>query len=141
MDKLVVDSSVVVKWFVAEPYSEHAHHVLEGYQNGTLELYVPDLLFAEVANVIWKKHRVQGLSKEDAQQIIETFRQLNFHITPTVELFAEAYRFAVAHDRTVYDSLYIVLSQREQCLFLTSDERLANALSTEMSNVVWVGNW
>lgn len=141
MDKLVVDSSVVVKWFVYEPFSERAHQVLEGYQNGTLELHAPDLLFAEVGNVIWKKQRTQGLSQEDAQQIIETFAQLSFHITPTAELLTDAYRFAVAHDRTVYDSLYVVLSEREMCSFVTSDERLANALRTEMSNVVWVGDW
>jgi predicted nucleic acid-binding protein len=60
-DKVVVDSSVVIKWFVEEPYVVEAHRILEAYETGTLLLLAPDLLYAEVGNIIWKKHRFQGL--------------------------------------------------------------------------------
>jgi predicted nucleic acid-binding protein len=51
MDKVVVDSSVAIKWFVVEPYSVEAHYILEAYQAGTLTLLAPDLLYAEVGNI------------------------------------------------------------------------------------------
>ena len=57
IDRVVVDSSVAIKWFVEEPYSVEAHRLLEGYQDGTLTLLAPDLLYAEVGNIVWKKHR------------------------------------------------------------------------------------
>ncbi len=46
MSRLVVDSSVVIKWFVVEPYSTEARRVLNDYQAGGLTLLAPDLLHA-----------------------------------------------------------------------------------------------
>ena len=60
MDTVVVDSSVVIKWFVVEPYSVEAHYMLEEYQAGPRTLLAPDLLYAEVGNLVWKKHRCQN---------------------------------------------------------------------------------
>jgi predicted nucleic acid-binding protein len=66
MTKIVVDSSIVIKWFVTEPLSKEARRVLEGYQSGALTLIAPDLLSAEIGNIVWKKYRFQGLGKADA---------------------------------------------------------------------------
>lgn len=141
MDNIVVDSSVVIKWFVVEPFSTEAHRILDGYQAGVFTLHAPDLIHAEFGNIVWKKQRFQGLSAVDAQQIIDTFRQLAFVATPTVDLLDEAYRLAVAHERTVYDALYIALSVREQCLYVTADEKLFNALRATFPNIRWVADW
>jgi len=141
MDKIVVDSSVVIKWFVTEPLSAEARRVLDGYQSGALTMVAPDLLAAEIGNIIWKKYRFQGLAKADAEQIITAFRELNIELTPTVELLEEALRIAMTHERTVYDSLYIALSEREKCVYITADERLANAVSKSFPKTVWVANW
>jgi predicted nucleic acid-binding protein len=54
MSKLVVDSSVVIKWFVVEPYSAEARRILTDYQNGVCTLLAPDLMNAEIGNIIWK---------------------------------------------------------------------------------------
>ena len=117
MAKVVVDSSVAIKWFVAEPLSEQARRVLDGYQSGALTLIAPDLLAAEIGNIVWKKYRSQGLAKADVEQIIAAFRELNIELTPTVELVEEALQIAMTHERTVYDSLYLALSAREQCIY------------------------
>lgn len=141
MDKIVVDSSVVIKWFVTEPLSEEARRVLEGYQSGALTLIAPDLLAAEIGNIVWKKFRLQGLAKQDAEQIVAAFRELNIELTPSVELLEDALRIAMTHERTVYDSLYIALSEREKCVFITADERLVNAVNKAFPKTVWVANW
>jgi len=142
MDKIiVVDSSVVIKWFVVEPLSVESRHILDRYQAGTLTLHAPDLIHAEVGNIVWKKHRFQGLAAADAQQIIEEFQRLPFVLTPTADLLSEAFRLAIAHERTVYDALYLALSVREQCPYVTADEKLVNAIRTAFPNVVWVANW
>src|SRR4051794_14604302 len=107
MERVVVDSSVVIKWLVPEPLSDDARRVLSGYQSGALTLLAPDLINAEVGNVIWKKQRFLGLVPADAQLLVEAFRALTFTLTPTAELLDAAYRLAVTHQRTVYDAMYL----------------------------------
>jgi predicted nucleic acid-binding protein len=55
-----------------------AHRILEVYRIGTLTSLAPDLLYAEVGNIVWKKHRFQGLAAEDAQEILAAFRLVTF---------------------------------------------------------------
>jgi predicted nucleic acid-binding protein len=141
MDNLVVDSSVAVKWFVAEPYSTEARRILDAYQNGTLSFLASDLINAEFGNIIWKKHLFQGLAVSDAQDILDKFRLLQFTLTPTGELLKDAYRIAVTHQRTVYDALYLALGIRENCQVVTADEKLVNAVGTAFPNLIWLPTW
>ena len=141
MENVVMDSSVAIKWFVTEPYSTESRKILDGYKAGDINLLAPDLINAEVGNIIWKKHHVQDLSAEDAQEIIETFQSVTIEFTPSAVLMDEAYRLAIAHERTVYDMMYVALSKREKCRFVTADERLVNAIGEHFSDVVWIANW
>ena len=141
LDKVVVDSSVAIKWFVVEPYSVEAHSILEEYQAGTLTLLAPDLLYAEVGNIVWKKHRFQGLAAEDAEEVLAAFRLVTFMVISCAALLEEAYRLAVAHQRTVYDAMYLALSLREHCRWVTADECIANALGAIFPQIIWVANW
>ncbi|MCU0493965.1 MAG: type II toxin-antitoxin system VapC family toxin [Chloroflexaceae bacterium] len=141
MSQLVVDSSVVVKWFVAEPYSVEARRILSDYQSGALAVLAPDLINAEVGNILWKKHIFQGMDATDAQLILATFRTLPIVQTPTAVLLDSAYRLAVLHRRTVYDMLYVALSLQEACPFVTADEKLANAINTVIPTTLWLGDW
>lgn len=141
MSRLVVDSSVVIKWFVVEPYSTEARRVLNDYQAGGLTLLAPDLLHAEVGNIVWKKHVFQGMTAVDAQRIIDTFRTLTFVQTSSAVLLDSAYRLAVIHRRTVYDMLYVTLSTQEACQFVTADEKLVNAISPAFPGTIWLGHW
>jgi predicted nucleic acid-binding protein len=141
MPKIVVDSSVVIKWFLPEVYSVEARRILDGYQHSQLSLLAPDLLYAEVGNIVWKKQQFQGLAAADAHQVRAEFQAITFATTPTASLLVDAYRLAVGYQRTVYDSLYLALSEREQCQFVTADERFANAVRTDFPNVMWLANW
>jgi predicted nucleic acid-binding protein len=141
MVNLVVDSSVVTKFLTVEPYSTEARRVLADYQAGNLTLLAPDLINAEVGNIIWKKHVLQGLDVADAQLLLDTFRTLAIPLTPTAALLDSAYRLAVIHRRTVYDMLYVALSISAGCQFVTADERLVNALGGAIPNVIWLANW
>jgi predicted nucleic acid-binding protein len=136
-----VDSSVAIKWFVPQPYSIKALEILNEYRDGSLSLLAPDLIYAEVGNIIWKLHRFQDLSDPDAQAILKAFQLVTFVVTPSASLLDDAYHLAVTHQRTVYDALYIALSLRHQCQFITADEKLVNALSGTLPNVISITNW
>lgn len=105
--ELVVDSSVAIKWSVIEPLVTEATAILQAYQAGALTLLAPDLIYAELGNIVWKKQTMQGLAAADAQRIISDILGLQLMTTPSAELFADGYRLAVAHRRTVYDALYL----------------------------------
>lgn len=141
MNLLVVDSSVAVKWFVIEPYSTQAISILEEYGKGTLAFLAPDLIYSEFGNIIWKKHTFQGLNLTDGQTIIRAFCTLSIATTPAVDLLNDAYILAAVHRRTVYDMLYLALSIRENCSFVTADEKLANTVKAHFHNIIWLGHW
>src|SRR2546426_7295803 len=103
MPKLVVDASVVIKWFVTEPLSLEARRILDDYRAGAIDLVAPDLLNAEVGNIVWKKQTYQGLGPDDAKAVIDAFRSLVIAFTPTVDLLTDAYSLAITHQRTIYD--------------------------------------
>lgn len=74
MREIVVDSSVAIKWFVPQPNSIKAREILDAYQDGSLLLLAPDLIYSEVGNIVWKFQRFQGLSQRDAEAILNTFQ-------------------------------------------------------------------
>ena len=141
MTKLVVDASVAIKWFLPEPLSIEARQILDGYQAGRLSVLAPDLIHAEVGNIVWKRQVFHGLVAEDAETIVDEFRNMVITVTPAAELLKDAYRLAVSHKRSVYDSLYVALAVREGCQFVTADEKLANAIGQSLPSVKWLADW
>lgn len=141
MADLVVDSSVVLKWYIPEPLAPEAHQVRAAYQAGTITLRARSLIYAEIGNIVWKKQTQQGLPAADARQVVAAFRAQPLLITADAELLEDAYDLAVAHRRTVYDALYLALSVRVGCPFVTADERLVNAVAGALPQVVWLGHW
>lgn len=135
MQRWVIDSSVAIKWFVPEVGSRVADQVLERYKKKILTFLVPDLFFAELGNIVWKKRRLQTLDPDDAQAIIYAIPLISFEIMPASELLAQAYELATDHERTVYDSIYLALSLAKEAPFLTADEKLFNAVGHAMPNV------
>lgn len=60
MSDVVVDSSVVAKWIIAEPDSPQAQRLISEVALKGDRLIVLDLAFVEVANAIWKLHHTAG---------------------------------------------------------------------------------
>lgn len=140
-EPLVIDSGVLVKWFLDEPHYQEARRIRDQYRAGTLTLMAPDLIYAEVGNILWKKQRFQGLSPTDAADVLLALKREPIPTTSSADLLDDAYPLAITHGRTVYDALYLALSVRESCRFVTADERMVNAVGAALPNVVWVANW
>jgi predicted nucleic acid-binding protein len=141
MQILVVDSSVVIKWFVPEVQSAEARRILDGYLTGALRLIAPDLLDAEVGNIVWKKHLAQGMAIADAEETLELFQSLAIERISNAALLRDAWSIAVRHHRTVYDSLYVALAQRERCSFVSADDKLVRAIGPHFPNVISLADW
>jgi predicted nucleic acid-binding protein len=142
MSDLVIDSGVAVKWFVVEPYEVEADRILQDHKRKMLTLLAPDFIYAEFGNIMWKKQAFQNIDPLDAANIVDEFRtSVTLNLVSTKELLGEAYDLSVAHKRTVYDMLYLALSLRAGCRFVTADEKLVNAIGAAFPNIVWLANW
>lgn len=140
-NKLVVDSSVVIKWFIPQNYSQEANQILSAYETNKLTLIAPDLIYAEMGNIIWKIQRFQSLNDKDAQNILNLFQKIPLKIISAQELLKDAYEFAIKYQRSVYDSLYVVLSLKENCRFVCADEKLYNAIHQDIVNIKLLKDW
>jgi predicted nucleic acid-binding protein len=141
MEKIIVDSSVAVKWFVIETDSIKAKQVLLEYKQGLWEFLAPDLIYVEYGNIIWKKQVFQGFDANDANSAIKDFQNIQFTMTPARSVFKEAFQIAVKYKRTFYDSLYLALSVRENCRFVTAGERFYNSVRADFPNIILLSNW
>ncbi len=126
MSTFVVDASVVFKWLVPEVHSTAARRLLE--QNHAY--FAPDLLYAELANITWKKVRSGYLSREQGERLMRDLTTVAVETISCRELARDAYSLAVASGRSAYDAMYLALAVRLDTQMITADERLANALAT-----------
>jgi predicted nucleic acid-binding protein len=133
---LVIDASVVVKWFLPEIHSVAALRVAK---SGSTFL-APDLLGAEVANTFWKKHRRDELTDEEATRLIDDLQLLDITMVPHQRLLSEAFALAACASHPVYDCLYLALAHQSDCQLVTADRRFYKAFAKgeHERRVVWI---
>ena len=132
--RLVVDASVAIKWFVPEVHSEAALRLLKEER----ELLVPDLVWGEIGNILWKKRWRNEMTDEDARFVLHRVDRLKLNVHSSQKLKETAWSLATRLKRTFYDSLYLALSETQACPLVTADRRLYNAVSPSGFNVVWI---
>jgi predicted nucleic acid-binding protein len=141
MTPFVLDASVAAKWLLpsaGEPLAAEALALLRGYALGDVHLIVPDLFWAELANLLWKALRQGRCTSNSAETGLKSLLELNLPTASSAELVKSAFAIAVAFNRTVYDSVYVALAVQSLGQFITADERLANALAGRLP-VKWLG--
>ena len=141
MSLYVIDASVAAKWFLpaaGEPLSEEAAGWLRRYVKDEVRFVLPDLFWAELANVLWKAARQGRCTKMTARRAVTAMQEFNLPTVPSQLLLDEALALAFAFDRSVYDCLYVALALRSKAQLVTADERLANALAARLP-VKWLG--
>lgn len=141
MIALVLDASVAVKWAVPsakETLTVESLQLLKRYTQGEINFIVPDVFWAEVANVLWKGVRQRRWPQAVAQRAASDIKDRNFFTVSSLDLLADALKIAFANDRSVYDCLYVALAIQFKTEMITADERLANALAARLP-VKWLG--
>lgn len=142
MNTYVIDASVAAKWILpasGETLTREALELLKGYAAGDVRFVVPDLFWAELANVLWKAVRQGRVRVASAESGLRGMRDRNFPTVSSHSLLVEAFAIATAFDRAVYDSLYVALAVTSKSQMVTADERLANALAAHLP-VKWLGS-
>jgi predicted nucleic acid-binding protein len=121
---VVVDASVVIKWVIPEDDSDLAFSL-----RGRCRFAAPDLLFAEVANILWKTVRRGDISTEEYESALAALRFFKPQTVTSSDLFEEASRLAILLDHPAYDCFYLVCAARLGTVMVTADARLLNKLA------------
>lgn len=139
--RVTVDTSVVVKWFFDEPGADHALRLREQIEAGRYVAMAPDLIYPELANVIWKRVLFEGLDPEDGADAIAAVTALPVEIVSSLSLLAPAYRLAVELRQSVYDGLFLAASLAGDADFVTADEALWEAVKGRVARVHRLAAW
>jgi predicted nucleic acid-binding protein len=123
--RIVVDSSVAMKWFYAEGEADvpEALALLQRHVVSGVVLCAPAHLLLEVANAL----RFRGLTAGRITQAVEALLGLGLELAPIERLVARAAVIALAHDLTVYDAAFAALAEQLDAELVTADRRLAES--------------
>ena len=133
---VVVDASVVIKWYVDEIHTPEALHLLEKQ----FDLHAPDMLLPEFGNILWKKRRNDDIPESGPETILSLFQDQAITLHPHTDLLKAAVFGAIKTGQSVYDWTYLVLARSLSCKFVTADKRFYLALkdSDLKKNLVWI---
>jgi predicted nucleic acid-binding protein len=120
LNELVLDASVILKWFAGEgePGFQQARTVRAQYEAGGLLVVVPSLMFLEIINIagrqwLWGEPQLLDLAV--------ALDDLDFDIAePELRSVASW----TAHGLTTYDSTYVALAEERGVQLLTDDQQI-----------------
>lgn len=123
MADVVVDASVVAKWYIPERDHELARALRDDYLDGRHDLLAPALLPFEVINAL----KYSGHYEDD--QLVEastTLPEYGIELIPYREAGPVA-EVALDLDVTLYDASYLALALSRDSTVYTADSRLLDA--------------
>jgi len=134
MREIVIDASVVVKWFIEEIDSDKARFLRDKFIDGKIELIAPSLLYFEVLNALKYSQLFDRSELDDAGESLENY---GFNvITIKDEIRKHMIKIAVDHEMSIYDASYLGLSIGLGKIYCTADEKIIKKLpSTLKKNV------
>jgi predicted nucleic acid-binding protein len=121
-EKVVVDASVVVKWFLEEAYSDKALLLRDKYISGQIRLASPSIMPYEVLNAL----RYSGVySKEELAGVVRSLERYGIELWELRRGYGERVaEVAIELDISIYDAGYAALAQITNARLVTADEEI-----------------
>lgn len=125
MANVVVDASVVAKWYIPERNHERARDLRDDYLNGTHDLHAPSLLPFEVVNAL----KYSG--EYEDERLVEASESLAEYGISLVSYrdAGPVARTALNLGITIYDASYLALADSNGWTVYTADQKLITAVA------------
>ncbi len=137
---IVVDASVVVKWFCPEEDEAVAQRLLESEQR----LIAPALVRVEVAAAITKKARRGEMSPARASAVLDLWYEAAsggpLVIVPDQHDLPAASHIALAIGHSLHDCLYLALAERHGVPLVTADRNFHRRAGAAHPSLRLLGN-
>jgi predicted nucleic acid-binding protein len=134
--KYVIDSSVAFKWVVAEANDDKARKLRDDLHNAVHDLIAPDVFPLEIGHSLTRAERQGRVSTADGWSFWLSIMAENVQLHPSIPLMPRAYAISSQMRIGIYDCLYVVLTEREGCEFITADDRLVRNLQAQFPFIV-----
>ena len=131
MSEIVVDTSVVVKWYIPERHHEQARALRDAYLDGKFDLVAPALMPFEAVNALKYSGHYEGERLEEAS---ESLPEYGIDLVP-INKTSPVAEIANTLDITVYDASYIALAQKLDTKVYTADGNLLDGLEGDYSEL------
>lgn len=132
MTQKILDTSVVVKWFIEEKDSDIANKYLKEIINGKYEVVFPSLIFYELGNACLYNH----MSTREIGKVIEKLAKFPIQVEDIgFSAMSKIYQNAVEYNLSFYDASYVTLMQKYDCELITADEKMFNKLKNTFTKV------
>ena len=118
--EIVLDSSVVVKWFSKETKSDEALKILDSYIQGTAELIISEILICEVGNALRYKPDYDTAKWKIALAQLFNLSMNVIHLNEN--LTNRTGEIAYETKITFYDALPVALAENKKTVCITADE-------------------
>lgn len=128
MKTYVVDTSALLRLYLPDgPLADQSEEILESAHRGDAVISVPELLFAETAQVLLKKERTKLLTPDETTRIQKEIFSLPIDFIAHKALIDSAGQLARTHNLSIYDGLFLALAKKLKCPLLTCDDKLLRA--------------
>jgi len=118
----VLDASIILKLIIEEQDTPLALRLREKHITGEEKIAAPELLYYELADVLATKVPV---STKNASSALAEIFNLEFEtFTLGAEEFYSSIRASRKYEISVYDACYVILAERLNCDFITTDVKL-----------------
>jgi len=131
MSEIVVDTSVVVKWYIPEQHHEHARELRDSYLDGTFDLIAPALMPFEAVNALKYSGQYDGERLEEASKSLLEYGITLVPFNKTGPVAGIANTLGISS----YDAAYIALAQKFGTKAYTADGNLLNDLEGDYSEL------
>jgi predicted nucleic acid-binding protein len=141
LTRLVVDCSVVVKWYIPTEDHAAAAALFGDWEHQVVDAWGPNHFPSEGISAFLRASRRGRLTTDEAREAIRDLLALPFVLCDVTALADRAFTIAHQHQQRAYDCLYVALAEREGSELWTGDERLYNALHAQHPFVRWIADY
>ena len=110
--QFVIDTNIGIKQFINDPLTPKVEQLLGQLSNPSVSIFIPDLFYIEIANVLRKYVRANLYTASQARSDLDDLEALPFDVIPTQALMQSALDIAIAKNISAYDACYVALSER-----------------------------
>lgn len=139
MKGIVVDASVVLKWYLDdEKYGQKALYLLTKYISNELDILAPSLLEYEVINGLIIAQKRGRIKEEMIHTAVDGFINLGIRLKNLHSFYTRTLHYCKVYNRSVYDASYLAVAEEESMPLVTADEGLYNAVKKDLKWVKWL---
>ena len=131
MSEIVVDTSVIVKWYIPEQHHEQARALRDAYLDGKFDLVAPALMPFEAANALKYSGHYEGERLEEASRLLPEY---GIDLVPFSKTGPVA-EIATNLGITIYDAAYVALARKLDTKAYTADGNLLDDLEGDYSEL------